>query len=114
MDGIVGEPAETGTASSGAPETLELLGASFLNDLLIEGTRFLAERLQEDMNMQREALACRDPTRLLALQFAYWQTAAAQYGAQAVRLSELANRHVAEIRAQRRPRGGRRCDDFPI
>lgn len=62
-----------------------------------EVTRFVSERIQEDLETQKKVLACRDPAELQSIQMAFLTKAFEQYSAETGKLAEMNREMMAEI-----------------
>jgi hypothetical protein len=77
-------------------------------DLMQEGARFMAKRLQQDVETQKALLACKSPAELMQVQTEFFKTAAEQYADYTTRLFKGA--------AQAAPvtTTARKYDDVPV
>ena len=83
-------------------------------EMVSESTRFVTERLQEDLKTQRAMMACRTPAELMQVQTEFCRTAVEQYSAEVTRLfgmmSQAADEGVREVTAGHT----RKHDDVPL
>lgn len=83
-------------------------------DVMSESSRFVMDRLQQDLETQRAMLACKSPTDLMRLQAEFFQTAMQQYSEESMRLfkmmSDATEKTVAEAGTSR----SRGYDDVPL
>jgi hypothetical protein len=83
-------------------------------DMMSESARFMAERLETDIETQKALMACRTPAALMEVQSAFLNTAVQQYADQAARMFEMtikASRDVADDLQSGHSRG---YDDIPV
>ncbi|SMX25839.1 phasin family protein [Boseongicola aestuarii] len=83
-------------------------------DLMSESARFMAERLQRDMELQMEMLACKNPAALLDVQSRFVKETMAHYTDEASRYMQMvfdASNDIAEDAKTGHSRG---YDDVPL
>jgi hypothetical protein len=88
--------------------------ARIWSGLACEGTRFLCERLQEDLKTQAALLSCKTPAELSKLQTDYVQTAMAHYGSTAQCIIRVMAKATEEATALSRTDRSRDYDDVPV
>ncbi len=58
-------------------------------DIMSESARFIADRLQQDLNAQKAMLACKTPAELLQVQSEFYKSAMEQYTEEYTRLYKM-------------------------
>jgi hypothetical protein len=83
-------------------------------EMMSDSARFLADRLQQDLETQKVMLACKTPTELLQVQSAFFKTAMEQYTEHALRLKEKMTKATEETIKDVRSGHSRGYDDVPL
>lgn len=83
-------------------------------DIMTECSRFMMERLEQDMETQRAFLNCKSPTELLQLQTRFYQTALQQYSDQTMRVLEMMSDAAGTSGIAPKSGSRRRYDDIPL
>jgi hypothetical protein len=83
-------------------------------EMMSDSARFLADRLQQDLETQKVMLACKTPTELLQVQSAFFKTAMEQYTEHAMRLKETMTSATEETIKDVRSSHSRGYDDVPL
>jgi hypothetical protein len=102
------------SAITAAAVAFNPVAAKAWQDIMSESARFLADRLRQDLNVQKAMLACKTPHELLFVQSEFYKKAVEQYAEGFTRLSKMmieANRDTLEDARSGHSRG---YDDVPI
>ncbi|MDJ1017759.1 MAG: phasin family protein [Paracoccaceae bacterium] len=83
-------------------------------EIMSESTRFLTDRLNQDIETQKALLACRSPAELLQVQSEFFQSAMNQYAEEIARLSEMVTRGAEDTIEDAVSGHSREYDDVPI
>ncbi|MEX0370403.1 MAG: phasin family protein [Tateyamaria sp.] len=83
-------------------------------DLMSDCMRFAAERLQEDLNTQRDLMACRTPADVAKVQTEWCTTAARQYSDQFARMFQKTNDAAQQTAKDAASGFSRNYDDIPL
>ncbi|MDQ2090706.1 phasin family protein [Marimonas arenosa] len=83
-------------------------------DVLSESTRFVADRLQQDLDIQKAMLACKNPTELLQVQTEFFQKAIEQYTDEAKRLFEMMSKATEDTIKDVQSGHSREYNDVPL
>ena len=84
------------------------------SDVMTENARFLSDRLQRDLEMQKALLSCKSPADLLHIQSEFCQVAIEQYTAEAKRLQEMITEASKASFEEATPSLSRKYDDVPV
>jgi len=77
-------------------------------------TRFIMDRLQQDLETQKAVLTCRDPSQLLQIQSDFCCKAVTEYAEQAGLLLKLTTEATAETIEAAKTSHSRAYDDIPL
>lgn len=99
----------TATTMAGGPEAMRAWQAVFS-----ESTRFISDRLQQDLETQKAMLACKTPAELLQVQAEFYKTAMDQYAKEAAHLYELMSKATESSLKQAGTAFSRGYDDVPL
>ena len=83
-------------------------------DVLSESTRFVADRLQQDLEMQKSMLACTSPADLMQVQTEFFKTAMEQYTDEATRLFKMMSQATEDTIKDAQSSRARSYDDVPL
>jgi len=87
-------------------------------DIMAESTRFVSERLQNDLETQTALLRCQSPADLMQLQSDFFRRAVHQYTSEALRLCEIMTKEATDIATDMAKdtstRTRRGYDDVPV
>ena len=83
-------------------------------EMMSGSARFLADRLQQDLETQKAILACKKPMELLQVQSAFFKTAMEQYTEHAMRLKETMTTATEETIKGAQTSHSRGYDDVPL
>lgn len=83
-------------------------------DIMAESTRFVSERLQNDLETQKAMLRCQTPTELMQLQSEFFRKTVEQYTTEAHRVFEMMTGATQETVRQTRTGTKRGYDDVPL
>lgn len=83
-------------------------------DIMAESTRFVSERLQEDLEGQQALLRCTKPVEVVQLQSELFRKANEQYTAEAHRLFDIMNDAAGESLKEATSKMSRAYDDVPL
>ena len=83
-------------------------------DLVDEGARFFTQRLEQDLETQRELLACKNPAELIEVQSRFMKSAMEQYSEEAKRLLQMMSNATEEIAEDASADHSRSQDDVPV
>lgn len=83
-------------------------------DVMTESSRFVADRLQRDLETQKAMLACKSPAELLQIQSEFFQTAMEQYTNEAVRLYKMMSKATEDTIKDTKSGHSRGYDDIPL
>ena len=83
-------------------------------DIMAESTRFVSERLQNDLETQKAMLRCQTPAELMQLQSEFFRKTVEQYTAEAQRVFEIMTGATQEAVKQTRTGTKRGYDDVPL
>lgn len=103
-----GTSALTGAMAAGHP------AARMWLDIMSESTRFVSERLQNDLETQQALLRCKNPAELVRLQSEFFRKAVEQYTSEAHRLFEIMTGAATEAAKGVRSPYSRGYDDVPL
>ncbi len=105
-------PAHAGMAAAMAAFSPGAASAWF--EIMQESLRFMAERLEQDMDTQREMLACKTPQELMQVQSAFYKRAVAQYTEETQRMLDLMGVALKVTVSDKTPTTKRGYDDVPV
>lgn len=108
-----------GAAGAGASAMAAMMAASPVAarawmDIFNEGTRFMADRLQQNLETQKAMLACRSPSDVLQVQSSFVSGAMEQYADEARRLFTMMSDAAGTTIRDARTGHSRRYDDVPL
>jgi hypothetical protein len=83
-------------------------------DLMSESARFVTERLRRDMQLQKDMLACKNPSELLQIQSDFMREAMEQYAEEASRYFKMAFQSAEDIEEDVKHGHRRDYDDIPV
>jgi hypothetical protein len=83
-------------------------------DIMTESTRFVSERLQNDLETQRAMLRCQSPADLMQVQSEFFRKAMEQYSSEAQRLYEIMTEATGDTTKDVKTGTRRGYDDIPI
>jgi len=83
-------------------------------DIISESTRFVNDRLREDMNAQKAMLACKNPAELMQVQAKFYEIALAQYTEEFTRLYKMISTATNDTADGVRTGRARRYDNIPL
>ncbi|SFO12949.1 Phasin protein [Roseovarius lutimaris] len=83
-------------------------------DIMAESTRFVSERLQNDLETQKAMLRCQNPTDLVQLQSEFFRKTVEQYTAEAQRLFEIMTEATEGTVKDTKTSTKRSYDDVPL
>ena len=83
-------------------------------DIFFESTRFVADRLQQDVETQKAILACKSPAELLQVQSEFFESAMQQYADQTKRLFEMMSKATETTIKEAQSGHARGYDDVPL
>ena len=84
------------------------------SEVMTECSKFVMDRLQQDLETQQAMLTCKTPAELFKLQSAFYQQATQQYSEQATRMFELISKSTQQTIAQANSGHARKYDDIPL
>lgn len=97
-----------------AAMALNPIAAKAWMDLMREGARFMADRLQRDIELQKKMLACDSPAALLELQTEFFTDAMGQYADEASRYMQMMFKLSKDIVEDAQTGHKRNYDDIPL
>jgi len=77
-------------------------------------TRFIMDRLQKDLEVQKAVLSCRDPNELLQIQSDFCREAMTQYAEQTARMLKLTTEATEQSMQAAKTGFSRAYDDVPL
>lgn len=83
-------------------------------DIMTESTRFVSDRLQQDVETQHAMLRCKTPADVVQLQSAFFQKAIEQYTDEAKRLFEIMTDATEGAVKDTKSGKSRGYDDVPV
>ena len=83
-------------------------------DIIAESTRFVSERLQEDLEGQKAMLRCKKPVEVVEVQSEIFRKAIEQYTAEAHRLFDIMTAAAGESIKEANSSLSRAYDDVPL
>ena len=83
-------------------------------DMISENGRFLTERFQQDLEIQKAMLSCRTPAELMQVQSEFFAKAITQYTDHAARLKAMMSNVVEDAVADARTGHARGYADVPV
>jgi hypothetical protein len=83
-------------------------------DIMAESTRFVSERLQNDLETQRAMLRCQSPTDLVQVQSDFFRKAMEQYSSEAQRLFQIMTEATGDTVKDAKTSTKRGYDDIPV
>jgi hypothetical protein len=83
-------------------------------DIMAESTRFVSERLQNDLETQRAMLRCQSPADLMQVQSDFFRKAMEQYGSEAQRLFQIMTEATGDAVKDTKTGTKRGYDDIPV
>ncbi|MDT8328232.1 MAG: phasin family protein [Roseovarius sp.] len=83
-------------------------------DIIAESTRFVSERLQNDLETQKAMLRCQTPTELMQLQSEFFRKTVEQYTTEAQRLFEIMTEATEGAVKDTKTSAKRGYDDVPV
>lgn len=105
------------TATSAMTATMTALNpvaAKAWQEIISENTRFLTDRLKQDLATQSAILACKTPAELMEIQSAFLKTAMEQYSAHTFRLQKAIAAATTDAAKNMRSTHSRGYDDLPL
>lgn len=105
------------TATSALTATMTAfnpVAAKAMQEIMSESTRFLTDRLKQDMETQKAILACKNPVELMQVQSAFFKTAMEQYGAYVFRLQKTITSATTDAAKDAGSGHSRGYDDVPV
>lgn len=106
-----------GTTTSAFTENMTALNpvaAKAWQEIMSESTRFLSDRLKQDLETQKALLACKTPTELMEVQTTFIKTAMEQYSAYAFRMQKTLTAATTDAAKTVRSTHSRGYDDVPV
>jgi hypothetical protein len=101
-------------AAAAAAIAINPIVAKACVDLMSESARFMAERLQRDLELQKEMLACKNPAELLDVQSRFVKETMAHYTDEASRYMQMAFNASKDIAEDAKTGHSRGYDDVPL
>ena len=83
-------------------------------DIMAESTRFVSERLQNDLETQRAMLRCQSPADLVQVQSEFFRKAMEQYSSEAQRLFQIMTEATSDTVKDTKTGTKRGYDDIPV
>lgn len=83
-------------------------------EIFSESTRFVADRLQQDLATQKAMLSCKTPAELMKVQAEFYKTAMDQYSEEAALLFEMMSKATESSFKQAGVSLSRKYDDVPL
>ena len=83
-------------------------------DIMTESTRFVSERLQNDLETQRAMLRCQSPADLVQVQSEFFRKAMEQYSSEAQRLFQIMTEATGDTVKDAKTGTKRGYDDIPV
>lgn len=102
------------SAMTAAAVAFNPVAAKAWQDIMSESARFLADRLQQDVSVQKAVLACKTPNELLLVQSEFYKNAVEQYAEEFARLSKMMVQATCDTLEDARSGHSRGYDDVPI
>lgn len=82
--------------------------------MMSESTRFVTERLRQDMELQQALMACKNPADLVQLQSEFYTKAMAQYLDETAKMFNMLNQAAKVTTESNGPTTKRGYDDVPV
>ena len=101
-------------AAAAAAIAINPIVAKAYVDLMSESARFMTERLQRDMDLQKEMLACKSPAALLDIQSRFFKETMAHYTEEASRYMQMISNASQDIVEDAKSGHSRGYDDVPL
>lgn len=106
---------DTATSAMAATMTaINPVAAKAWQEIMSESTRFLSDRLKQDLETQSAILACKTPAELMEVQSAFFKTAMEQYSAYAFRMQKTLTSATTDAAKSVRASHSRGYDDVPL
>jgi hypothetical protein len=110
------------TTGSGAQAASDLASAMMLGqpaakawaEVMNESARFVADRLQKDVEAQQALLKCKTPAEVAQVQSEFFQTAIEEYTEEAKRMFEILSGAAEETMDEVKTGQSRDYDDVPV
>ncbi|SEM58015.1 Phasin protein [Roseovarius tolerans] len=83
-------------------------------DIMAESTRFVSERLQNDLETQRAMLRCQSPADLVQVQSDFIRKAVEQYTSEAQRMYQIMTQVTGDAVKDTKTGTKRGYDDIPV
>jgi len=83
-------------------------------EIMSESTRFVMDRLQQDLDTQKAMLACNGPAELLQVQSEFFKVAMEQYTDEATRLYGMMSNATEDTIRDAQSGHSRSYDDVPL
>ncbi len=83
-------------------------------DILSESTRFVTDRLRQDMETQMAMLSCKSPAELMQVQSEFFSAAMEQYADETRRLLEMMSKAAEDTLKEAKTGHARSYDDVPL
>ena len=83
-------------------------------DIMSETTRFISERLQNDLETQQALLRCKTPADLVQLQSEFFRRAVEQYTSEAQRMFDIMTEATGDTVKDSKTGSKRGFDDVPV
>ncbi len=82
--------------------------------MMTEATRFLSQRLQEDIETQKAMLNCKHPAEIMEVQSEFFRTAVEQYSGEAQKLFDMMSEATQTTLKEKTSGQSRNYDDLPL
>ena len=83
-------------------------------DIMSEGTRFVTNRLEQDIETQKALLQCKTPSELIEVQSAFFKAALEQYSSEATRLFQMMSKAGEDTIKDAKKGRKSKYDDVPL
>lgn len=83
-------------------------------DLVAEGSRFVTDRLRQDLETQKAILECKTPAELLQVQTEFFKAAMEQYAGEASRFYDILAKATGDSIEDAESGHSRGYDDVPL
>ena len=90
------------------------ISAQAWQEVMNECSRFVMDRLQQDMETQKAMMNCKSPAEMMQLQSDFYQTAIKQYSEETMRLLQMMSEATGKAVEDAEPVHKRRYDDVPL
>lgn len=90
------------------------VGMSAWKQVMDESSRFVSERFEQDVELQKAMMGCTSPQELFELQSEFYNKAVKDYTAEATRMFEMMTKATQDTMKEATATHARKYDDVPL